>query len=229
MSRKTIFVIEDDIDLLKINQEYLESLGYDVLPARTLKEAKFLLEDNTADLILLDVMLPDGDGWSFCEEIRDKISVPIIFLTCRDESESIVKGFLKGGDDYITKPYDPRILGARIKALLRRDSMFSEGIIEMPPLHLDLLSGTVKLEGEIIPLTQKEMQILACLVLNTGHKVKIRELLERLNMGSDISSANSIAFHVTNIRKKLKLNYDSVFEIKGTKDGAYVFSRIRYS
>jgi DNA-binding response OmpR family regulator len=90
MKNKCIFIIEDDINLSKANQEYLEGLGYAVITASTLAQARFIMEDNTADLILLDVMLPDGDGWSFCEEIRHKTSAPIMFLTCRDESESIV-------------------------------------------------------------------------------------------------------------------------------------------
>jgi DNA-binding response OmpR family regulator len=228
MKKATVFMIEDDIDIARVNQEYLTTVGYEVIAASTLAQARFLLADYRADIILLDVMMPDGDGWGFCAELRERTSVPILFLTCRDENESIVRGFMKGADDYLIKPYDIHVLGARIQALLKRYSLFAEGTIDIPPLHLDMLAGRVLLEDESIPLTQKEMQILSCLMLNAGKKISSRMMQERLGQDADKSVSNAIAVHIANIRKKLRLDTNSCFAIQGTKDGAYIFSRVRY-
>ena len=119
MSKAKILMIEDEAEVLSFNKEYLASQGYDVVGVQTLALARFHLEEQSPDLILLDVMMPDGMGWDFCTEIREKTNAPVIFLSCRDENESIVKGLLRGGDDYITKPYDLNVLGARVAAQLR--------------------------------------------------------------------------------------------------------------
>jgi DNA-binding response OmpR family regulator len=129
----------------------------------------------------------------------------------------------------MTKPYSLSVLGAHVQALLRRNDMFSEGVVNIPPLRLDLLAGLATLEKKSIPLTQKEMQILTCLAINIGHKVSRDELLKRITPEHDKNHPLNLATHISNIRKKLMPNSDSVFEITGTKDGAYALSRVRYN
>ena len=106
MKKAKLLLIEDEADVLEINREYFEGKGYETVCAGTLAKARFSLDEHAPDLILLDVMMPDGSGFDFCTELRQKTNAPIIFLTCRNENENVVKGLLKGGDDYVTKPYD---------------------------------------------------------------------------------------------------------------------------
>lgn len=228
MSKPRILMVEDEAEVLSFNRDYLESQGYEVIGVQTLELARFHLEEQLPDLILLDVMMPDGMGWDFCAEIRKKTSAPVIFLTCRDENESIVKGLLQGGDDYITKPYDLNVLRARVAAQLRRTSILAAGKIELHPLVIDLLAGEVTLEDERIPLTQKEMQLLACFALYAGRRLSCEEIYRRA-WGANLSgSSNTIAVHVANLRKKLRLNEGSWFELKNTGKEEYIFSKVRY-
>lgn len=221
-------MIEDEADVLSFNKEYLEGQGYEVFGVQTLAQARFQLEEQLPDLILLDVMMPDGMGWDFCMEIRKKTNAPVIFLTCRDESESVVKGLLRGGDDYITKPYDLNVLGARVAAQLRRAGIMSAGKIELLPLVIDLLAGEVTLDGERISLTQKEIQLLACFVLFAGRRLSCEEIYRRAWGGSMPGASNTIAVHVAKLRKKLKLDDGSWFELKSTGKEEYIFSKVRY-
>ena len=117
-----ILLVEDDTDIMRINREFLEHEGYTVHCADSVQAASFQLEESIPDLVLLDVMLPDGNGMDFCRLLREKTQAPVIFLTARDESDSVIMGFRNGGDDYITKPYDLNVLKARIEAQLRRSS-----------------------------------------------------------------------------------------------------------
>lgn len=172
-------------------------------------------------MVLLDVMMPDGTGWDFCRELRLKTSAPVIFLTCRNENESVVKGLLQGGDDYVTKPYD-------LYVLAQASPHSCAGRIELPPLVIDMLEGSVTLEGRAIRLTQKELQLLACLAVSAGRRLSVAELFRRA-WGSDTPNAKqSVAVHITNLRKKLCLDDSSGFELRSTLEGEYIFSRVRY-
>ena len=228
MKKAKILLIEDDADVRIINREYFTAHGYEVVSAATLAAARSLLEVHSPDLIILDVMMPDGLGWEFCKELRQKSNVPVIYLSCRDENESIVQGLLQGGDDYVTKPYDLDVLGARVAAQLRRTGIKTLGKIEMSPLFIDLFNGEVKLSGENIHLTQKELQLLSYFTLNAGHRLSCDEILCHAWGEAVAVSANTIAVHVTNLRKKLKLEEDGWFELKNTGEGEYIFSKVRY-
>ena len=227
MKQAKILIIEDDADVRKINREYLIERGYDVICAATFSDARIHVEECAPDLVLLDVMMPDGLGWEFCKELREKSNIPVIYLTCRDENESIVKGLLQGGDDYVTKPYDLNVLGARVAAQLRRAGIATAGKIELPPLFIDLLTGEVKLSGENIHLTQKEIQLLSCFILYAGQRLDCDEIYRRA-WGEPPGSPNTIAVHVTSLRKKLILDDAGWFELKNTGSGEYIFSKIRY-
>lgn len=228
MNKARIMLIEDEADVLAINREYLENQGYEIIAMSTLKQARFHLEEQTPDLILLDVMMPDGNGWDFCGEIRTKTNAPVIFLTCRDENESVIKGLSEGGDDYITKPYDLNVLGARVGAQLRRAGIMSAGKIELPPLTIDLLAGEVTLMEERISLTPREIQLLACFTLYAGRRLRCDEIYRRTWGGTAKNAAQTIAVYVTKLRKKLHIDENSPFELRGTRNGEYIFSKIQY-
>ena len=150
-----ILLVEDDFALAMGTEFALQAEGYEVLKAKNVAEARMVMEASLPDLLLLDVMLPDGDGMDFCSILRTKTQAPVIFLTARDESESVIKGFRSGGDDYITKPYDLNVLKARIEAQLRRNSSKSQQHprIELPNLTVDLFAGTAILDGNEYSLT----------------------------------------------------------------------------
>lgn len=228
MKKIKLLMVEDEADVLEINREYLEGKGYEAVCANTLAMARFLLEEHAPDLILLDVMMPDGSGFDFCAELRQKTNAPIIFLTCRDENESVVKGLLQGGDDYVTKPYDLSILSARVAAQLRRAGITTAGKIELAPLVIDFLSGEATLDGERISLTQKELQLLGCFALFVGRRLTCEEIYRRAWGETSPGASGSIKTHVANLRKKLKLDAGSWFELVSSGRGEYIFSKVRY-
>ena len=210
MKRIKLLMIEDEADVLEINREYFEGKGYEAVCADTLTKARFLLEEHAPDLILLDVMMPDGSGFDFCAELRQKTNAPIIFLTCRDENESVVKGLLQGGDDYVTKPYDLNILSARVAAQLRRAGIMTAGKIELAPL------------------TQKELQLLGCFALFAGRRLSCEEIYRRAWGEASAGASGSIKTHVANLRKKLHLDDGGWFELVSSGRNEYVFSKVRY-
>lgn len=228
MKKAKLLMVEDEADVLSLNREYFEGKGYAVFGAATLSQARFALEEHSPDLILLDVMMPDGSGFAFCAQIRQKTNAPIIFLSGRDENESIVKGLLQGGDDYVTKPYDLNVLAARVAAQLRRTGVMAAGRIELPPLVIDFLSGEATLEGKHIPLTQKELQLLGCFVLFAGRRLTYDEIYRRAWGGSSAGAGHTIAVHVANLRKKLGANGSGWFELTNSGKEEYIFSKVRY-
>ncbi|MDD4715956.1 MAG: response regulator transcription factor [Oscillospiraceae bacterium] len=228
MKKAKILMVEDEADVLSINREYFEGKGYETAGASTIAQARLHLEEYTPDLILLDVMMPDGSGLDFCMELREKTNAPIIFLTCKDDNESVVKGLLRGGDDYVMKPYDLSVVGARVAAQLRRAGVMSAGKIELPPLIIDLLAGEVILSGERVNLTQKEIQLLGCFALFAGRRLSCAEIYRRAWGGSVPGASKTIAVHVANLRRKLKLDEGSWFELKNTGKEEYIFSKVRY-
>ena len=228
MKKIKLLMVEDDTDVMEINREYFEGKGYDTVCAPTLAKARFLLEEHAPDLILLDVMMPDGSGFDYCTELRKKTNAPIIFLTCRDENESVVKGLLRGGDDNVTKPYDLNILNARVAAHLRRAGIMTAGKIELSPLVVDFLSGEATLNGEHIPLTLKELQLLGCFALFAGRRLSCEEIYRRAWGEASGGTSGSIKTHVANLRKKLKLDDGGWFELVSSGKNEYIFSKVRY-
>ncbi len=228
MKKPKILMVEDDTDIFLLNREYFEGKGYDVVHAASISQAHFQMEEQAPDIILLDVMLPDGMGWDFCAEIRKTSQIPVIYLTSQNENESIVKGLLGGADDYVTKPYSLEVLQAHITAQLRRAGVFTVGKIELPPLEIDLLSGDVILSGEHIRFTQKELQLLSCFALFAGQRLSSCEICKRAWADDQCSYKQSLAVHITSLRKKLKLDENSFFELRSTGKEGYIFSKIRY-
>ena len=223
-----ILLVEDDSDIMRVNRTFLESEGYTVHCADSVQKAEFQLEECVPDLVLLDVMLPDGDGMDFCAILRKKSQAPVIFLTARDESDSVVKGFRSGGDDYITKPYDLNVLKARIEAQLRRNASQSaqHPRIELPYLIIDLFSGTATLDGNEYSLPQRELQILYLLASKIGERTSYRDIYQSI-YGCDVDDAkNTIRVNISRLKKHLEMDDTSTYEIASTSEGEYVLRRV---
>ena len=223
-----ILLVEDDSDIMRINQSFLEKEGYVVHCAASIQQASFLLEECIPDLVLLDVMLPDGSGMEFCEILQQKTQAPVIFLTARDENDDVIRGFRSGCADYITKPYDLNVLKARIEVQLRRNikQEVQHPRIELPNLTVDLFSGTAILDGNECSLPQRELQILYLLASHTGLRVNYREIYQTI-YGCDVEdSRNTIRVNISRLKKHLSMDDMSTYEIASTSDGEYILRRV---
>ena len=200
---KTILLVDDEPLMLDLLSLYLSPLGYNCIKMTSALEALAFLEENKADLVLLDVMMPEMSGWEACQEIRKHWDIPIIMLTARSEKPDIVKGLKTGADDYITKPFDEEELIARIEAVLRRNKSADRRII-FKDLVLDVQSFTLHYKSKEISLTPKEFALVE-LFLTHMNKVFSREHLINSIWGYDVSTEDrTIDSHVRNVRDKLR-------------------------
>ena len=228
MRKARILMIEDETDVLALNKAHFESQGYEVFCAKTLAEARASVYECPPDLILLDVLMPDGSGYDFCAEIRGLTAAPIIYLTCMGRDEDAVRGFALGGDDYVSKPYSLDVLSARIAASLRRSGLVNAGRIEKPPLVIDHLSGHVTLGGQEIQLSQKEKQLLSFMICNAGLEFSVAELFEAVWGAGE--PGGTVRNHISNLRKKLSdANGNEYFEISLTYNKGYTFTQTKYN
>ena len=199
----TILLVEDNPHYLKINRELLSSKGYKVLEADTLAKGRkmFLLE--TPALIILDIMLPDGDGIMLCEELREGSDVPILFLSAKKADSDVIAGFEAGGDDYLPKPYSLNVLLMRIEALLRRTLQVPEALIK-GVLTLDPLAGQAFLCGVDLLLSQKEFSILLLFFQNEDKIISADHIFEKVWKAPLGEDKNTLQALISNLRKKIK-------------------------
>lgn len=203
--KQTILMIEDNPDIVKINRAVLSGRGYRVLAADTLERGWALFERERPDLILLDIMLPDGSGLDFCRRVRERGGAPILFLTALGESQDIVEGLTSGGDDYLPKPYDLDILCARVEALLRRAARNrpEDALMRMGPLEISVVPPrAARLNGAELPLTPRELALLELLMRNRERYLPYRALYEQV-WGAPSVDARPVKQHIHNIRRKL--------------------------
>lgn len=202
-----ILVVDDDIPLTKTLQRILADGGYFSLAAHTAEDGLRLALNEVPDLILLDVMIPNMGGWEVCRRVRLESAAPIIFLTAIGDSENIVKGLELGGDDYIVKPFNPKVVLARIKAHLRRAAapepskklVFDDG-----GLVIDLQGHSVSRDGELLDLTPREYQLLTVLARNAGRVLTTNELIQNAWGMDDTMSRDNIKPYIHYLRKKIE-------------------------
>lgn len=223
-----ILIVEDDINLLNVNKSYFEREGHIVHTASTVAEALFTVDENVPDVMILDVMLPDGDGFELLKKIRKFTDAPAIFLTCRDENDSVLTGFSSGADDYVTKPYELSLLSARVNVLLRRRERVQDPVIELPGLRIDMISGTVTMDGVDYFLPQKELQIMYLLMTRIGQRVTCSEIYTRI-YGDDVGdSTNVIRVNLSRMKKHLEMTDASSYALDRTIEGDYVLHRVMF-
>ncbi|MBI5958300.1 MAG: response regulator transcription factor [Chloroflexi bacterium] len=208
MSRK-ILIADDEQQLLDTVRAYLENSGFQVVSARTGREALFAFRHEKPDLVILDVMMPEMDGWEAARLIRRESEAPILFLTARVDDVDKITGLEIGADEYITKPFSPRVLVAQVRAVLRRvyGELASEPEVwRVGALELDGGTRTVRLDGARVDLTASEFDLLAILMARPGRVFTRMELLERLQGEAFAPYERTIDVHVKNIRAKIEPN-----------------------
>ncbi|AND42976.1 response regulator transcription factor (plasmid) [Cytobacillus firmus] len=200
---KTILLVDDESRMLDLLALYLTPLGYKCVKKSSAVDAITYIETNHADLILLDVMMPEMDGWTACKEFKKIRDIPIIMLTARSEKPDIVKGLKIGADDYILKPFDEEVLVARIEAVLRRTTT-EEEFLSFKGLLLKPASYELYFEDKEILLTPKEFAMVQLFISNRN-KVFSRDHLIESVWGYGVSIEDrTIDSHVRNIREKLR-------------------------
>lgn len=201
-----ILIVEDELNLNQILQDYLHHFGYQTVSAITGAEALSIWKEETPDLILLDLNLPDMDGLDIMREIRKTDTVPIVIVTARDAEIERLIGLELGSDDYISKPFSPREVVARIKAVLRRvgQQVSPTAILKLGDLQMDLRGHTASLNGVDLELTPAEYQILAQFLSEPERAFTRLELLEATQGAGYEGYERTIDIHIKNLRQKLK-------------------------
>ena len=205
--RRTILMVEDEPSITAPLSEALEREGFDSAVARTAAEGVSLAGDLDPDLVLLDVMLPDGSGYDVCRELRRDSEVPIIMLTARGEETDRIVGLEVGADDYVLKPFSARELVARIRAVLRRarqpELAAGDDPLEIGDLRLDPARHEVTHTGSPVELTRKEFELLRLLMQNAGAVVSREQLIEDIWDVNWFGPTKTLDVHVSALRKKL--------------------------
>jgi DNA-binding response OmpR family regulator len=200
-----LLLVEDDPSIGALVTAYLEQTGYRVAWARSGEEALSTFETLRPRLVILDIGLPGQDGFDVCRELRARSPVPVLMLTARDEEVDRVAGLEVGADDYITKPFSPRELAARVKAVLRRTAPAPQRTsrLELGDVVLDPDAREVTVAGEPVELTGKEFDLLAYLLENAGIVVSRDQLLDRVWGMSYAGGTRTVDVHVAQLRRKL--------------------------
>ena len=205
MDKLKILVVDDESRMRKLVRDFLVKQNYDVLEAGDGEEAVdiFFREKDIA-LIILDVMMPKMDGWQVCREIRAYSKVPIIMLTAKSDERDELQGFDLGVDEYITKPFSPKILVARVEAILRRSNLLtSEDIISAGGIELNKSAHQVKIDGKDIELSFKEFELLAYFMENQGIALSREKILNNVWNYDYFGDARTIDTHVKKLRSKI--------------------------
>ncbi|WP_195938132.1 response regulator transcription factor [Romboutsia sp. 1001713B170131_170501_G6] len=202
----TIMIIDDNEQLQNEIGNLLITNGYSILKPKDFNQIPQIVKENNPDLILLDINLPNDDGFKICTEIRSFSKVPIIFITSRNTNIDELMAITLGGDDFITKPYNTQILLARINALIKRayPNDTNMDIVEYNNLKLNILSSTIEHNGNSEELTKNELKILYYLLINKGKIVSRVDIMEYLWDSSMFVNDNTLTVNIARIRNKLE-------------------------
>ncbi len=211
MEKTTILVVDDESRMRKLIRDFLEREGYEILEAADGIEAMDIFYENKSiALLILDVMMPRMDGWQVCKEIREVSTTPVMMLTARSEERDELKGFDLGVDEYVAKPFSPKILVARVNALLKRTTGVSaDGILEAGGISIDKAAHLVHIDGQGIELSVKEFELLLYFMENQRIALTREKILNHVWNYDYFGDARTIDTHVKKLRSKMgeKGNY----------------------
>ncbi|WP_055667568.1 response regulator transcription factor [Desnuesiella massiliensis] len=215
---KKILIVEDEIRMRILIRDYFIKEGFIIYEASDGEEGLRIFEETALDILILDIMLPRMDGFSLCRKIRELSSLPIVLLTAKSEEEDKLLGYELGADDYITKPFSPKVLVAKVKALLKRtegSKYSSEHIIDIDGLYINRLSHEVKVNNDMIYLSPKEYELLLYLIENKGivlNREKILDTVWGYDFDGDLRAVDT---NVKRLREKLKDKSELIATVRG--------------
>ncbi|MEK4760249.1 response regulator transcription factor [Viridibacillus sp. FSL E2-0187] len=218
--RSRILIVDDDKDIRNLISVYLENEGMQTQKAEDAIEAMKMLEKNEYDLIILDIMMPKLDGIQACMKIREERNMPIIMLSAKSEDMDKIQGLTAGADDYLSKPFNPLELIARVKSQLRRykkyntDSNIDKNVIEIGDLIVNTDTRQVWVQSKEVRLTPKEFDILELLARNKGIVLSVEKIYETVWKENFFKSDNTVMVHITKIRDKIEVNPKQPIYIK---------------
>ena len=217
MDRKRILIVDDESRIRKLVRDFLVRSNFDVVEAENGEQAvEIFFEDKNIDLIVLDVMMPHMDGWQTCRQIREYSRVPIIMLTAKSDERDELQGFELGVDEYITKPFSPKILVARIEAILRRTTQYNrDEKLVCGGIEIDKVAHQVLIDGNLIDLSFKEFELLTYFVENKGIALSREKILNSVWNYDYFGDARTIDTHVKKLRSKMGEKGDMIKTIWG--------------
>ena len=216
MEKIKILVVDDEERMQKLLSDFLKMKDYEVLLAGNGEEAiDLFFKEKSIALIILDVMMPKMDGWTALKTIREHSKVPVIMLTARSEENDELKGFDYGADEYISKPFSPKILVARVEALLRRSGVQKEELLEVGGIVIDEAAHSVTVDGKSIELSFKEYELLQYFVENKGIALSREKILNNVWNYDYFGDARTIDTHVKKLRAKLMDKGDYIKTVWG--------------
>ena len=217
MVNNSILVVDDEIRMRQLIKDFLVAKGYSILEAEDGEKALEVFEENKnkINLVLLDVMMPKLDGWSVLRQIRQESKVPIIMLTARGEEQDELFGFELGVDEYISKPFSPKILVARVEAILKRTAPDSKEVKDYGGVEIDKEGRTVKVDGKLIELSLREYELLTYLVENKDIALSRDKILNNVWNYDYYGDSRTIDSHIKKIRHKLGKKGKYIKTIRG--------------
>jgi len=211
MDKTCVLVVDDEKEIADLVEIYLSNEGYRVLKAGTADEADRLLQEHAVQLVILDIMMPGMDGLTFCREIRKRSNIPVLMLSAKSQDMDKIMGLATGADDYLTKPFNPLELVARVKSLLRRYLYLNPGrqsadddVATVRGLQIDRKGHRVTVYGREVSLTPTEFEILFLLAKNKGIVLSAEEIFEKVWNERYYESNNTVMVHIRKIREKIE-------------------------
>ena len=198
-----ILIVEDERELAELVQMYLQNDGVESIIAESAEQGLLLLDSETFDLIILDINLPGMDGFDFVQKLRRTNTTPVIIVSAREADEDIVMGLGMGADEFVTKPFAPKVLLARIRALLRRARDGSTTMVRFGPFQLDVNGYTLTRDGDRVVLSSKEFEVLRHLVLHPGKAMSPHQIYTEV-WQNEFGDVTSVAVYIRRIRQKIE-------------------------
>ncbi|MDI9540562.1 MAG: response regulator transcription factor [Bacillota bacterium] len=211
----TLLIVDDEIMIREVIKEYGNSYGYDVLEASDGLEAIEIIKENIVDCVILDVMMPHLDGFSTCKHIKEHSNIPIIMLSARVAEDDKLYGFELGIDDYVSKPFSPKELMARIKVVIERSTNKVQDVINVEGISIDKKAHVVKIDDAVVHLTNKEFDLLVYLIENANTAITREKLLENIWGYDYYSMDRTVDTHIKMLRKNLGKYGKMIVTVRG--------------
>ena len=216
MDKLKVLVVDDEERMRKLISDFLKNKGYETVEAGDGEEAiDVFFADKEIALIILDVMMPKMDGWEVLKTVREHSKVPVIMLTARTEETDELKGFEYGADEYISKPFSPKILVARVEAILRRSGVSQDEVVRIGGIEVDKSAHSVKIDGKEIELSFKEYELLLYFIENKGIALSREKILNNVWNYDYFGDARTIDTHVKKLRAKMGAKGDYIKTVWG--------------